>query len=80
MQGRVYFLDTDFSGPTRLKIFDQATFTPIASISLPGVSGTPSSLMKVGQDLFAFRTDAGQVFLIQLIQLNNSVYLPLISR
>jgi len=44
------------------------------------VSGTPSSLIKVGQDLFAFRTDAGQVFLIRLIQLDNSVYLPFISR
>jgi len=78
---RVYFLSTDFyGGSVQLKIFDQATFTPIDSFTVSGVSGYPSSLIKAGQGLLAFRTSGGQVFFIKLVELDHLVYLPLIHR
>jgi hypothetical protein len=60
-------------------IFDQATFVPITSLTIPGVSGTPSSLIKVGDHLLAFRTSAGQVFILKVYELNHLTYLPFVS-
>ena len=78
--GRVYFLSSDFSSQTQLKIFNQSTFTTITNLTIPGVMGTPSSLIKVGQDLLAFRTSDDQLFLLKLVEVNYSVYLPLLKR
>jgi uncharacterized repeat protein (TIGR01451 family) len=65
--GRVYFLDSGFFGDeANLKIFDQNTFTLIDTFPIPGVLGFPSSLIKVGQDILAFRTSEKQLFFIEL--------------
>lgn len=74
-RGLVYFLSLN-----QFKVFNQTTFVPITSLTIPGVAGTVGSLIKVGQDLFAFRTSAEQVFLIKLVELNQSVYLPIIGK
>jgi hypothetical protein len=57
---RVFFL----SGSSLLA-FDQRTFLPVGSLDIPGVAGTPSSLILWGTDGLAFRTSTDQVFLIQ---------------
>jgi len=61
--GRTFFLTG--SGSTRtLYAFDQETFVPLESLTIPGVSGTPGSLIRWGADGLAFRTDT-QLFLIR---------------
>ena len=77
--GHVYFLTT--LGDIKFHIFNQNTFTLIESFNITGVSGTPSSLIKVGENSFAFRTSGEQVFLIQFVELppNLSMYLPVIK-
>jgi hypothetical protein len=58
---RVYFL----SGDT-LFVFDLDTFTLVSPpFSVPGVLGTPGSLIRWGADGLAFRTDADQLFLLR---------------
>jgi sugar lactone lactonase YvrE len=61
--GRIYSLATDGSTP-RLRVFDMQTFVLLGELSLPGVSGIPTSLVRWGSDGLAFRTDS-QVFLLQ---------------
>ncbi len=57
---RVYFV----SGG-ELKVFDLETFVPLPSHAIPGMSGTPASLINVGDGDLAFRTTADQVFLVR---------------
>jgi len=59
---RVFFL-TDHG--TVLRVMDRDTYLPLAAWAIPGVLGTPSSLIRLGTDGLAFRTDQGQVFIIQ---------------
>ena len=47
-----------------LRVFDTATFAPLGSLQLPGIAGEVSSLVFVGPETLAFRTDEEQVFLI----------------
>jgi hypothetical protein len=61
---KVYFLQNDNSGNTILRLFDPRTFLEIADFALPGVQGSPSSLFVWKADNLAFRTSAGQVFLV----------------
>jgi DNA-binding beta-propeller fold protein YncE len=59
--GEVYFL----SGNAILT-FDLATFTPKGGpFPIPGVFGNTGSLIRWGADGLAFRTDQGQVFLVE---------------
>lgn len=59
--GLVYFL----SGNT-LFVFDLDTFTLVSPpFTIPGVFGTPTSLIRWGVDGLAFRTDAELVFLLR---------------
>jgi hypothetical protein len=63
---RVYFLIASLSGSSTtwtLKAFNLTTFVLTGSLVIPGVSGTPTSLIKWGDDGLAFRTSANQVFL-----------------
>lgn len=57
--GTVYFVSSG-----SLKSFDEDTFTPIASVPIAGISGTPSSLVKAGDGRLAFRTSGDQVFFV----------------
>jgi hypothetical protein len=63
---RVYFLISSLSGSTTtwtLKAFNLTTFVLTGSLTMPGVSGTPTSLIKWGDDGLAFRTSGNQVYL-----------------
>ena len=62
--GQTFFL-LGGSGTTRtLTTFNETTFAEIVSVAIEGVSGAPGGLIRWGTDGLAFRTDAGQVFLI----------------
>lgn len=78
--GRVYFLGSDYNTPIQLKIFDQSTFTLLGSVTIPGASGSPGSFIKAGENILAFRTTDGQIFLLELVELNHQVYLPLVLK
>jgi hypothetical protein len=78
--GRVFILGTGNNGGSiELHVFNQATFTPIDDVTISGVSGTPSSLIMAGDNLLAFRTSGGQVYFVRFLELDHSVYLPLIQ-
>jgi uncharacterized repeat protein (TIGR01451 family) len=74
--GRVFFL-TEGDGGRRLLAFDRGSFLPLGALAIPGVEGTASSLIRWGGSSrrdagaaggdggLAFRTDAGQLFLIR---------------
>lgn len=66
---RVYFLSGPFSSggvPTvTLRVYDQETFLPIATLDIPNVSGTPTEMVRWGTNGLAFCTTGGNVFLIQ---------------
>jgi len=62
--GRVFFL-TDSGGTRTLVAFDQATFTLIGSLEIPGVAGTATSLIRWGSDGVAFRTSGNQIYIIR---------------
>ena len=62
--GRVFFL-TGSGGTLTLRAFDTHTFLEVGSVSVPGVSGSPSGLIRWGTNGLAFRTSGGQLFLIR---------------
>ena len=62
--GRVFFL-TGSGSQLTLLAFDTQTFLEVGSLSVPGVSGSPSSLIRWGANGLAFRTSGGQLFLIR---------------
>ncbi len=47
-----------------LRIFNQDTFVPLGSFSIAGVNGTARDLVRFGANGLAFRTDAGELFLL----------------
>jgi len=47
-----------------IQSFDLTHFTPIASITVSGVTGNPLRLIRWGQNGLAFNTSGGQVFLV----------------
>ncbi|MDX6384781.1 MAG: hypothetical protein QOK48_2354 [Blastocatellia bacterium] len=61
---RVYFV-SGTGGPTTLEAFSQDTFQPVGSLSIPGVNGTPLSMIRWGTSGLAFRTSGNQIFFIQ---------------
>ncbi|PYV40645.1 MAG: hypothetical protein DMG06_19665, partial [Acidobacteria bacterium] len=68
--GRVYFLSPLESGAgnsltARLQAFDQNTHQLLGFLDIPGINGNPSSLIRWGESGLAFRTNLGQLFLIQ---------------
>ena len=52
------------SGPTVIKSFDITHFTPVSSITVPGVSGTVQRLLRWGNNGLAFNTTGGQIVLM----------------
>jgi hypothetical protein len=55
--GRTFFLSSGSNGSSvKLLTYDQTTFTPIGSVDIPNVVGTPRSLVRWGKDGIAFRT------------------------
>jgi len=60
---RTFFL---MSSPMRILAFDQTTFTLVQSISLSGNFGFPRSFLRWGTNGFAFHTDTGHIFLMEL--------------
>lgn len=65
--GRVLFLTRDGVIPETYSIraFDRITLQQLGSLEIPGVSGTPSSLIRWGTKGLAFRTSGNQVFIVQ---------------
>jgi len=74
--GRIYFLVND--GGFILRVFDIKTFLKLGELRLPGVTGTVSSMVRWGASGLAFRSDGGQVFLLQhsLIGGNDPSFTP----
>ena len=67
---RVYFLtgDSAFGSNSRtmtIQAFDQNTFLPVGSLTIPNVRGPVSSLIRWGANGLAFGTTGGQFFVIQ---------------
>ena len=67
---RVFFLSGNSSWGTTprtltLRAFDQVTLQPAGTLEVPGVTGTPTSLIRWGANGLAFRTSNNQLFLIQ---------------
>jgi hypothetical protein len=48
-----------------LLVFDRTTFALVETIAVPAAAGRPTSLVRWGADGLAFRTSAGQVFLVR---------------
>jgi len=65
---RAYFLTGSQSSnnyTVTLRAFDTATFLPVGTLDIPGVNGVVSSLVRWGSNGLAFRSDGGQLFLMQ---------------
>ncbi|HEU4768697.1 MAG TPA: hypothetical protein VFS77_15045, partial [Pyrinomonadaceae bacterium] len=77
---RVYFVS---GAPTDLvpKVwaYDLTTFAPVGSVSIPGLSGWPHELIRIGPGGLALRTDANQLFIIQLSAIQPIAATPLPS-
>lgn len=74
---QVYLLRSDnFNSTTKLHVFDRTRFTEIAAVTIPNVVGRVSSFIRMGEDSFAFRSDAGQVYLVKLETFDYQTYLP----
>lgn len=66
--GRAYYItnaQTHGSDPIVLRAYDLNTFAQLGEISIGGVFGTPTSLVRWGTNGLAFRTNGDQVFLVQ---------------
>jgi len=64
---RIYFITqgaNDFA--PKLWAYDLTTFLPVGNVSIPGLSGWPHELIRIGSSGLALRTDANQLFIIQL--------------
>jgi sugar lactone lactonase YvrE len=74
-RGRVFFL-TNPSFNWTLRAYDINTFLPLGSVTILGVNGTPTSLVRWGTNGLAFRTTNGQIFLIQTALVDPSSSVP----
>jgi hypothetical protein len=52
------------TGATVIKSFDLTHFTPVSSITVPGVSGTVERILRWGNNGLAFNTTGGQIVLM----------------
>ena len=73
---RIYFLTNATYLGLAIQAYDINTFRLIGTASIQGVSGTPSSLVRWGNNGLAFRTTEGKVFLVQSTLINPSVAAP----
>ncbi len=75
--GRTYFLNYSFIGdPSRLQVFDLATFAPIYETELPDMVGRPLRMVQIGPNLLAVNTDDDKIYFLEIIDLTESVFLP----
>jgi hypothetical protein len=72
--GRAFLLSSGF--PSTLRAYDINTFLPLGSITIQGINGTPTSLVRWGTNGLAFRTTSNQVFLIQSALVDPSGSVP----
>src|SRR6185295_16539595 len=75
--GRAYYLQfgpTD--GTLTLKVFDINTFLPLGSLTISGVNGGPTSLLRWGPNGLAFRTTLNQLFIIQTSLIPSATPIP----
>ena len=65
--GRAYYLLNDFSNPSvkTIRVFDINTFVLIGTITVAGVSGDTTNMVRWGSNGLAFRTTGGQLFMVQ---------------
>lgn len=66
--GRAYFITNSQQSTNytvTLRAFDLAKFLPLGTLDISGVNGAVSGLVRWGSNGLAFRTDGGQLFLIQ---------------
>ena len=83
--GRVFFL-TSNSGNTSMTLtaYDSNTFLPLGSVTLPGITGTPSGLVRWGANGLAFcnitpnnlTPVASQVYLLQSTLVSDAAPVP----
>jgi Calx-beta domain len=76
--GRAYFVTGNaFGGGSRtLKAFDINTFVLVGEAPIPGIVGEARSLVRWGANGLAFRTNAGQLFIIQTTLIPSSEPVP----
>ena len=53
--------------PMMLRVYDECAFTLLNTFTIPGMVGSPDSLITWGTDGLAFGTSSGQVFLINAV-------------
>jgi hypothetical protein len=58
-----YFVSQQ-TGATVIKSFDLTHFTPVSSLTVPGVSGTVERILRWGNNGLAFNTTGGQIVLM----------------
>ncbi|MCU1268383.1 MAG: hypothetical protein JWM21_4701 [Acidobacteria bacterium] len=66
--GRAYYLTGSQSAQNyslTLQAFDLNTFLSVGTLTIPGVNGNAGRMVRWGSNGLAFRTDGGQLFLIQ---------------
>jgi hypothetical protein len=62
---RVYFLASQSGSSPAVQVFDRDTFLSLGTIPVPGLNGTPTSLIRWGASGLAFRTSTDQVILVE---------------
>ncbi len=67
LRRRIFYLSPIGFGAWTLRAFDSLTFAPLGNFTIRGVTGAPSSLIRVGDDRLAFRTDANQLLLVRTL-------------
>lgn len=81
---RIFFVDNQGYNVAKLTAFDTNTFLPVGSITLPGVIGTPTSLVRWGMNGLALRTAPNpfgpildnQVYIIQTALVSDQEPIP----
>ena len=68
--GRAYYLTTS-GGVGTIHVLDMPSLMQIKTLTVPNVGGSPASFIRWGADGLAFRTTAGQVFLIRDTSVND---------
>ena len=65
--GRAYYLLSDFSNSSvkTIRVFDLNTFVLIGTITVTGVNGDTTNMVRWGSNGLAFRTTGGQLVMVQ---------------
>jgi len=63
---RVFYLESVGSNTWKVRVFDWQTLTQLHEVFVRYVIGTPSHLTRWGDDGIAFRTSAGQLFILRI--------------